>query len=121
MEQQTRILLKWCVVLLHQIDHKLKYLTTNTDAPQGEQEHRRVKRFYGRTNKNDFEKQIARHERRQARLRALNQIPHFIERDFIPEDLLDKDDLPFTDPITKKAQKFEGLKRPYNLYKPFKL
>ena len=57
-----------------------------------------VKRFYGRTNKNNFEVQIARHEHRQARLRALNQIPHSIERDTIPEDLLDKDDLPFSDP-----------------------
>ena len=42
--------------------------------------------------------QIARHEHRQAKLRALNQIPHSIEHDTIPEDLLDKDDLPFSDP-----------------------
>jgi hypothetical protein len=57
-----------------------------------------VKRFYGRTNKNRFEIQIARHERHQARLRALNQIPHSVERNTIPEDLLDQDDLPFTNP-----------------------
>jgi len=65
---------------------------------QGEQEHRRVKRFYGRTNKNHFEKQIARHEHLHARLRALNRIPYSMERDTIPGDLLDKDDLPLTDP-----------------------
>ena len=57
-----------------------------------------MKRFYGRTNKNGFEKQITKHEHRQARLRALNQIPHSVEQNTIPDDLLDKDDLSFTDP-----------------------
>jgi hypothetical protein len=65
---------------------------------QGEQEHWHMKRFYGRTNKNSFELQITRHEHRQARLRALNQIPHSMEHNVIPKDLLDKDDLPFTNP-----------------------
>jgi hypothetical protein len=38
---------------------------------QGEQEHVRVKRFYARTNKKSFERQIAKHQRRQALLRRM--------------------------------------------------
>lgn len=40
---------------------------------QGELAHRLVKRFYGRTNKNNATKQIARHERRHTRLRRARE------------------------------------------------
>jgi hypothetical protein len=39
--------------------------------PQGELEHRRVKRFYRRTNKAKFVTQVAKHERREALLRTI--------------------------------------------------
>ncbi|KAH9010805.1 hypothetical protein EDB84DRAFT_1445518 [Lactarius hengduanensis] len=39
----------------------------------GEREHRRVKQFYARTNRRAFERQIALHERRTARLRAMKK------------------------------------------------
>ncbi|KAG6808669.1 hypothetical protein H0H92_003308 [Tricholoma furcatifolium] len=49
------------------------YGTTDSYSTHlGEREHRRVKRFFSRTNKNRFEKQIGRHERRHARLRAIH-------------------------------------------------
>lgn len=40
---------------------------------QGELEHRRIKRFYARTNHRAFQRQISRHERRTARLRAIKK------------------------------------------------
>jgi len=40
---------------------------------QGELEHRRVKRFYSRTNKNNVGSQIAKHERRERLLRAISR------------------------------------------------
>ena len=58
-----------------------------------------MKGFYSRTNKNRFEIQIGKHERRQARLRAMDHIAQrTTDLDTIPEDLLDSDDLPFMDP-----------------------
>jgi hypothetical protein len=45
-------------------------LIFSSDA-QGELEHRHVKRFYARTNKNKFEKQITKHERRERLLWAI--------------------------------------------------
>jgi hypothetical protein len=41
---------------------------------QGELEHRRVKRFYARTNKNNAIRQMTRLERREYALRRLNHI-----------------------------------------------
>jgi hypothetical protein len=38
------------------------------DVVQGELEHRRAKRLYGRTNKNHAIRQMTRHERRETRL-----------------------------------------------------
>lgn len=44
----------------------LSYDTKNTNfVIQGELEHRRVKRFYSRTNKFKFTRQISKHERRE--------------------------------------------------------
>lgn len=40
---------------------------------QGELEHRRVKRFYARTNKNAYVRQIARQERRERLLRGIEK------------------------------------------------
>ena len=68
---------------------------------QGELAHRLVKRFYGRTNKNNATKQIAKHERRRTRLRKAveaaklaaktNQLhPHHV--------MCDSDPLPVTSP-----------------------
>lgn len=49
-------------------------LLTTPIVPQGEQEHRRVKRFYARTNKNEAARQIARRQRREQLLNRLLQI-----------------------------------------------
>jgi hypothetical protein len=40
---------------------------------QGELEHRRVKRYFIRSSKNKFEKQITNHERRERLLRLYNR------------------------------------------------
>lgn len=40
---------------------------------QGELEHRRVKRYYARTNKNKYTRQVARQERRQRLLRGIKR------------------------------------------------
>ncbi|KAG6806967.1 hypothetical protein H0H92_009333 [Tricholoma furcatifolium] len=86
--------------IVHYPEAIARYGTTDSYSTQmGEQEHRRVKRFYIRTNKHRFEKQIGKHERRQARLQAINRLQSSIEPlDSVPEDLLNIDDLPFTDP-----------------------
>lgn len=54
-------------------------MITDVDNIKGELEHRRVKRFYARTNKNKFVRQITKHQRREKllyrirkRLHALN-------------------------------------------------
>ena len=58
-----------------------------------------MKGFYSRTNKNRYERQIGKHERRQARLRAMDHVAQrTTDLDTIPEDIFDKDVLPFTDP-----------------------
>ncbi|TFK81828.1 hypothetical protein K466DRAFT_648231 [Polyporus arcularius HHB13444] len=50
-------------------------------SPQGELEHRRVKKFYVRTNKNvQFAWQIARHQRRQQYLHTRGDDPSFPKR-----------------------------------------
>ncbi|KAG6843496.1 hypothetical protein H0H93_000798, partial [Arthromyces matolae] len=63
----------------------------------GETEHCRVKGFWGRTNKNRFAPQIGKHERRRAKLRAIKR--KVAEgAGTIPQDVLETDRLPFTDP-----------------------
>jgi len=50
---------------------------------QGELEHRRLKRFYVRTNKGrKFERQISRHQRRE---RLLRTIAHQVEQSAVPQ------------------------------------
>ncbi|KAG6808360.1 hypothetical protein H0H92_004378, partial [Tricholoma furcatifolium] len=68
--------------IVHYPESIARYGTTDSYSTQmGEQEHRRVKRFYVRTNKHRFEKQIGLHERRQARLQAINRIHSSVELD----------------------------------------
>lgn len=43
------------------------------NSSQGELEHRRVKRLYGRTNKNNYQEQIAKQEQRQRTLREVRR------------------------------------------------
>jgi hypothetical protein len=58
-----------------------------------------MKGFYSRTNKNQFEKQIGKHEHCQARLRAMDHITQYTtDLATISEDLLDRDILLFMDP-----------------------
>ncbi|KAG6806823.1 hypothetical protein H0H92_009932 [Tricholoma furcatifolium] len=82
----------------------------------GEQEHRRVKRFYVRTNKHHFEKQIGKHERRQARLRTIKQLQSSVELDTVPENLINVDDLPFSDP-EQHHHMSRGKSVPLNIFK----
>ena len=60
---------------------------------QGELEHRRVKQFYARTNRQGFERQISRHERRTAKLQI-------IKKKLADTKLVDDydEDLPQSDP-----------------------
>ncbi|KAG6808787.1 hypothetical protein H0H92_002888 [Tricholoma furcatifolium] len=68
-----------------------KRRTFNHDTPKmhsiGESEHRRAKMFYSRTNKNQYERQIAQHERRDARSRAMKD-----------SNTTEDDPLPLSDP-----------------------
>lgn len=50
-------------------DPSLSLNTPFSTVKQGELEHRRVKRFYKRTNKTRFERQIAKHERMERHYR----------------------------------------------------
>lgn len=58
--------------------HLRKYLIS---WPQGELEHRRVKRLYGRTNKNNYEEQIAKQEQRQRILREVRRRLNIMDTD----------------------------------------
>ena len=60
---------------------------------QGELEHRRVKRFYARTNKHNFTQQVATHERRQ---RGLMNIATRKNRDNSRTE--DKEMISYTEP-----------------------
>ena len=64
-----------------------------TIVVQGELEHRRVKQFYARTNRQGFERQISRHERRTAKLQI-------IKKKLADNKLVDDndEDLPQSDP-----------------------
>ena len=75
-----------------------------TGTCKGELEHRRVKRFYGRTNKQQFVGQIAKHQRRE---RLLQRIKQRIANKSSPNAGLlvqqsmgyqDTDELPYTKP-----------------------
>jgi hypothetical protein len=73
-----------------------------TTARQGELSHRLVKRLYGRTNKNQAIKQIAKLERRRARLRqateAAKTAPDMHEEHPHHVGMYDSDPLPPTSP-----------------------
>ncbi|KAJ8087428.1 hypothetical protein PM082_006258 [Marasmius tenuissimus] len=61
---------------LHALGHYIRFLrlvgtTDNYSTQIGELEHRRVKRFYARTNKAKFVKQVANHERREQIIRRI--------------------------------------------------
>ncbi|KAK1217789.1 hypothetical protein PQX77_019539 [Marasmius sp. AFHP31] len=61
---------------LHALGHYIQFLrlvgtTYNYSTQIGELEHRRVKRFYARTNKSKFIKQVAKHERREQIIRHI--------------------------------------------------
>lgn len=58
---------KWYVRMLAIYSH------CSSISSQGELEHRRVKRLYGRTNKNKYEEQIAKQEQRQRTLREVRR------------------------------------------------
>ena len=75
---------------LFQVVNLLGHLTI---VVQGELEHRRVKQFYARTNRQGFERQISRHERRTAKLQV-------IKRKLEATKLVDDNDkdLPQSDP-----------------------
>ncbi|EMD39369.1 hypothetical protein CERSUDRAFT_134414, partial [Gelatoporia subvermispora B] len=65
-----------CTAKLHALGHYLsaivKFGTTDNYTTQiGELEHRIVKRYYARTNKNKFARQIAKEQRRAALIRAI--------------------------------------------------
>jgi hypothetical protein len=70
---------------------------------QGELEHRRIKRFFARTNKNNHPHQIAKHERRERRLHSMklqgaagiDGKQQTRQSKSLP---LDQDPLPYTDP-----------------------
>jgi hypothetical protein len=69
---------------------------------QGELEHRRVKKFFSRTNKKQYQRQITKHEQRERRLHQMqtgNQPT--LKRSASSTPALafhDSDPLPFTDP-----------------------
>jgi hypothetical protein len=72
---------------------------------QGELEHRHVKKFFSRTNKKEYQRQIAKHKQRERRLRQMrtdNQPTHkhsASSAGSAPALLFHElDPLPFTDP-----------------------
>src|ERR1700722_1526279 len=83
---------------------------------QGELAHRRVKKFFGRTNKNKFQRQITKQERRERLLHTIrnrNQESHLAPEGPSPRPLAllttasrpsltfqESDPLPYTDPST---------------------
>ncbi|KAJ3925142.1 MAG: hypothetical protein NXY57DRAFT_949196 [Lentinula lateritia] len=84
--------------------------TTDSYSTQlGELEHRRVKRFYARTNRNQFSFQIARHEHRRRTLQMISkqkghQYRGRVTRSQVATPSLsfsDSDPLPFTNPMTR--------------------
>jgi hypothetical protein len=80
---------------------------------QGELEHRRVKRYFIRSSKNKFEKQITNHERRERLLRLYNRHNARVQRaksaaankkdlngigQHSNVDIIDEERLPYTQP-----------------------
>ena len=70
-----------------------QFIMSSYYCVQGELEHRRVKWFYARTNRQGFERQISRHERRTAKLQI-------IKKKLADNKLVDDndEDLPQSDP-----------------------
>jgi hypothetical protein len=69
---------------------------------QGESEHRRIKRFYARTNRNGFVQQITQHEQRQRLLQKLKlhqQISGPSKGKSPTVDLTESERLPQTSPM----------------------
>jgi len=99
MAQPTTIQRKWYV---HFFAHINKLYLTGTY--KGELEHRRVKRFYGRTNKQQFLGQIAKHQRRERLLQRIKQrLANKTSSDAglpvqQPRGYQDPDELPYTKP-----------------------
>lgn len=72
----------------------------NTDLDrEGELEHRRVKRLYGRTNKNRAIKQMTKHERRETRLLRARRAATSQQSTTHPHHVAfsEQDPLPYTD------------------------
>ncbi|KAG6809229.1 hypothetical protein H0H92_001089 [Tricholoma furcatifolium] len=102
--------------IVHYLNAIAMYGTTDSYSTHlGEREHRRIKRFFSRTNKNRFEKQIGRHERCHARLRAIHSRASQTA-DTISPDILNADLLPFTDPRNHHHIS-ESKATPLNLFK----
>lgn len=75
-----------------------------------------VKRFYGRTNKNNATKQIARHERRQTRLRRAREAAEAPRRRHAHHvGFSDNDPLPYTG-IDMHHHMSDSKAHPHHLY-----
>lgn len=66
---------------------------------QGELEHRRVKRLFGRTNKNGYIKQMTQHEHRESRLLRQRRTTEHQHAKAHPHhvDFAESDPLPYAD------------------------
>ncbi|KAL0572685.1 hypothetical protein V5O48_009275 [Marasmius crinis-equi] len=79
-----------CTFKIHTLGHYVcqiwRFGTTDDYTTQvGELEHRQVKRFYVRTNKSNFVRQVAKHERRQSLLlRVRNRVKKFFQKTQAP-------------------------------------
>ncbi|KAG6808398.1 hypothetical protein H0H92_004278 [Tricholoma furcatifolium] len=71
---------------------------------------------YGTTDSYSTQMQIGMHERRQARLQAINRLHSSVELDAVPEDLRNVDDLPFSDP-ERHHHMSRGKSVPLNVFK----
>jgi hypothetical protein len=89
-------------------------LTSLAEDLQGEAEHRRVKRFYRRTNKVHYERQVAKHERRLARLRRIADKHAKLQRPTMLSSKENDDKLLASNP-KEHHQIAEGTKYPIKL------
>ena len=74
------------------------YLFKTEIYDQGELEHRRIKRFYPRTNKVGFTRQIAKHQRRERLLHNLSKSSTPENNPTAAVGFQDSDPLPYTPP-----------------------
>ncbi|THU86023.1 hypothetical protein K435DRAFT_805422 [Dendrothele bispora CBS 962.96] len=75
--------------------------TDGWDTRAGEQEHKRVKSYYARTNKNKHAAQIARHERRVRCLRRIQQRNDTVSRTKLSVGAWEEERVPNTDPYLR--------------------